>query len=96
MRTSKYDKQAEVVAWQASGQGLAQFAKTRGYGKSTLERWWREERARAASAPKFARVHVTASAPALVIEIGSARVRVSAGFDVEVLRQVVAALEAPR
>ena len=49
--------------------------------------------ARAASKPTFAKL-VPASTPlsSLVLEVGRTRVRVEAGFDAALLRQVVAAL----
>jgi len=50
--------------------------------------------ARQAGAPKFARLVVAGARPtgAIVVEVGGALVRVEAGFDSELLREVVSAL----
>ena len=57
-------------------------------------RWM--QAARQAGAPKFARLIVAGSRPAaaIAIEVGGAVVRVEAGFDSELLREVVSALSA--
>ncbi len=97
MGRSRYDWEEEVATWRASGQSMARFASGRGYSRSSLEKWareLRELRARgSAAAPGLARVEIIASGGGLVVEVGSARIRVSVGFDGGLLRQVVAALE---
>ena len=57
-------------------------------------RWM--QAARQAGAPKFARLVVAGSRPtgAIAIEVGGALVRVEAGFDSELLREVVSSLSA--
>ena len=53
------------------------------------------QQARAASAPKFARLVPASATPAsIAIEVGGATLRVEAGFDAELLRAVVSALSA--
>ena len=96
MGRSRDDIQREVAAWRASGQSMARFAGTRGYSRSSLEKWAREQRNRESAALEFVRVEVVPSAAGLLVEIGTARIRVSAGFDATLLRQVVAALECDR
>lgn len=71
---------------------MARFAGTRGYSRSSLEKWARAQREALSPAPKFVRVEVVREA-ALVVEVGTARIRVGVGFDGSLLRQVVAALE---
>jgi len=72
---------------------MAHFAKSRGYSRSSLDNWARAQREALASTSKFVRVEVIREPSALVVEVGTARIRVSAGFDGSLLRQVVAALE---
>jgi len=57
---------------------------------------WMKDAAPAPSRPVFARVLPAraASPSALTLEVGRTRVRVEAGFDAELLRQVVSALSA--
>lgn len=72
---------------------MARFAIGRGYSRSSLESWAREIRRRTAvAAPEFVRVEVIPSGGELVVEVGSARIRVNSKFDGRLLRQVVAAL----
>lgn len=80
-----------------SGESVEAVAKRFGIGKSTAYKW--QQRTKGGSSPskpdpkpKFARV-VPASRPAIVVQIGRAMLRVEAGFDAELLRCVVAALD---
>jgi hypothetical protein len=82
-----------VRRWRASGRSARAFAESEGIQPGTL-RWWSSELRRES---KFvdATSLVTATADAsLVLEIGGARIRVSRGFDAELLREVLAALGA--
>lgn len=66
------------------------YAAQRGYSRASLTKWAAEART---GEPTFVRVEVVPRvAPELVVEIGGARVRVAAGFDASLLRDVVAAL----
>jgi hypothetical protein len=98
MRRPRYDREAEVKAWEASGQSKRLFAKSRGYSRSSLEQWIRDAKT-ATVTPKFVRVEVAPEAPrstSLIVEIGGARIQVSAGFDESLLRRVIGALERAR
>jgi hypothetical protein len=95
MERSRQEQRAEVVAWRASGMTLAKFATSRGYSRSSLEKWnrmVREERPTAIE-PKFVRLEIGPQ-PELVVEVGTVRIRVGRGFDASLLRDLVAALEA--
>lgn len=74
---------------------MERFARSRGYSRSSLEKWARAHRdvKGSGSTPKFARIEVLRGPSVLVVEVGTARIRVSAGFDDSLLRQVVAALK---
>jgi hypothetical protein len=84
-----------IRAWRASGQAASEFAAGKGYEPSTL-RWWasrlrREEPLRLV--PVVARPSSSADTMgSVVVEVGGARVRVTAGFDGALLSQVVRAL----
>lgn len=86
-----------------SGESIEAVAKRFGIGKSTAYKWHQraKEGKEAADVPKpgpklkFARV-VPESRPAVFVEIGGATLRVEAGFDAELLRGVVAALDERR
>jgi hypothetical protein len=87
-----------VRGWEASGQSASEFARGKGFSDSGL-RYWKSRLARAeASGPRMMalvpRSQVTDSS--VVVEVGSARVRVSRGFDPEVLAAVVRALDGGR
>ena len=92
------ERRALVQALVESGLSIAKFAASRGLTESSLQRWKAEQgrRAGAASLPRvdFVRLVQTRAAPrgGLVVEVGSARVRVEAGFDVSLLREIVTAL----
>lgn len=81
--------------WQRSGQPAGRYAAAHGYSASSLLKWATAARREHA----FVRLEV-AEAPQpdpssdVIVEVGSARVRVAKGFDAAVLRQVVAALSA--
>ena len=87
-----------VEAWRASGLNAAAFSSRGGFAERTLRWWaWRLERESRA----FVRVVRTDSPRAalgdcVVIEIGDARVVLSAGFDRAALRDVLAALREGR
>ena len=95
-----------VRRWRASGEHAGPFAAREGYAEGTL-RWWASRLGHSAvslapveGAPRFLRVvpPPAASKPStgLVVEVGRARVRVEAGFDAELLGEVVAALGGTR
>ena len=89
--------------WRASGKSAEEYAEGRGFKGSTLRFWASKLRQVAsvgapASAPKR-RVRMMRVVPrsawsqaAIEIAVGSARVMVRNGFDVSLLRQVIAAL----
>jgi len=83
-----------VRAWRASGQTAIDFARDRGFAPGTLHYW--SSRLGPDAPPTFVRlVPKTGHAPVaadLVVEVGSARVRVTSGFDAALLAQVVRAL----
>lgn len=87
-----------VRAWRASGQTAVQFASGRGFAASTLK-WW-SSRLGPLDAPAFVQLVAKPAAPLpspeLVVEVGSARVRVASGFDPALLADVVRALGATR
>jgi hypothetical protein len=89
-----------VREWKASGQTAKEFAASRDFKPSTLVYWASCLRTGSDRSKKrdrrirIARV-VRVAAPtdgAIVVAVGAARVSVRAGFDPEVLRQVVLAL----
>lgn len=79
----------------ASGESAKEAAKRLGISASTAYLWMK--RARVSTAPRFARLLPAAAAPSqmLVIEVGGAAIRISEGFDAELLLEVVAALGRP-
>jgi hypothetical protein len=87
-----------VETWRASGETADVFAQDKGFEGSTL-RWWSSRLGRAVQ-PGFLRLVPKACAPQVdaevVVEVGHARVRVKAGFDVTLLAEVVAALGGDR
>jgi len=86
------DRRREVEGWRASGQSGMAYAKTRGYSHSSLTNWAAQfRRMPKAREPQLVRLEVEKRVD-LVIEIGSARIRVGGGFDAALLRRVVAAL----
>lgn len=92
-----------VRAWRTSGQAAARFAEGRGFEASTL-RWWASRLGREVKEPppafgsRVRLVRVTrapaASSEALVVSVGAARIEVRAGFDPELVRELVDALGA--
>lgn len=83
-----------VRGWQASGQSASEFARGKGFSDSGL-RYWKARLARSERSGPRLMALVPRSQVAdgsVVIEVGSARVRVSRGFDPEVLAAVVRAL----
>ena len=88
------DQQAALVAqWRQSGLSALAFAKRHGFAPANLARWAaRLPPAPSPAALTFVRLETAAQAAALVVEVGSARVRVEPGFDPTLLRAVVTAL----
>ena len=90
-----------VREWKASGQTAKEFAASREFKPSTLVYWASclrtgggQHEKREKRGVRIARV-VRVAAPtdgAIIVAVGAARVSVRAGFDPEVLRQVVLAL----
>lgn len=98
MGRSAKERRAEVTAWRASGISMARFAMGRGYSRSSLEKWARATRTDdvAIVSPTFVRLEVERAPGEFVVEVGPARIRVSRGFDVVLLGDIVAALGARR
>jgi len=89
-----------IAAWRASGLSTTAFARRRGIPPSTVYQWLAAD-VRARQPIRIAQVvrrappadSAVAVAPALVVELGGARIRVSAGFDRSVLAAVLDVLE---
>jgi len=91
-RHTAEDRERLVSEVRATGEIPRVVAARLGICASSAYRWMKE--ASEATPPVFARVVPShaASRSALVVQIGRATIRVEAGFDVELLRGVVAAL----
>jgi hypothetical protein len=86
---SDRERSIEVERWRASGMSARAYAAERGLSPASLWRWSSAESA----GPEFVRLEVVSTVSSeLVVEIGSARIRVSSGFDGRLLREVVNAL----
>lgn len=94
--------QARVAAWRASGKTAAVFCAGSGMSVSALRYWarrWPAESARTAMvrlARVVARPGSPAPAPALIVEVGVARIRVEPGFDRTTLAAIVDVLGGAR
>jgi hypothetical protein len=92
--SNKVQWQERVRAWRESGKSAREFAQGQAFAASTLRYW--SSRLERNQAPRFVRLvpkpAVTAVGSGLVVEVGSARVRVGSGFDPLLLAQVVRAL----
>jgi hypothetical protein len=87
------EREQLVAAVRTSGDPVKVVAKRLGVRESTAYYWMK--RARRAEPPKFARVIPIGQVPAasLSIDVGGVVIRVDAGFDGALLRDVVAALK---
>ena len=91
---------ARLEAWRASGKSADEFCAEHGYSAKNLVWWSSYLRRKVAATPKgrrvkFARVvrkRVAAPAPAIVVQIGGARVEVVAGADRGALAMVLETL----
>jgi hypothetical protein len=95
-----------LAAWRASGRSLAAFADEHGLSRARLARWRERLQGKRMPAPVFHPVRVvgerergaTAPTPApleLVVE-GGRRIRITAGFDAELLAELVRVVESWR
>ena len=93
-RFTAEERQRFVDEVRTTGASVKEVATRLGLDTSIGYRWM--QAARQAGAPKFARLVVAGSRPtgAIAIEVGGALVRVEAGFDSELLREVVSSLSA--
>jgi hypothetical protein len=89
-----------VRRWRASGLTAREFGRRDGHNPATLK-WWawalRRSERRPAERGAFVEVALAAAAAPAGIEVvvrEGVRIRVEGGFDAELLRRVVAALEA--
>jgi transposase-like protein len=86
------EQRAKLIAEvRATGERVSEVAKRMGVTSSSAYLWMKAAAATAPGAPVFARV-VPARRASLRLEVGGAALVVEAGFDAELLRQVVAAL----
>ena len=93
-----------VRAWREAGGSAEAFAKGKGFSGSALRLWGSRLSPRPATAsprivalvPRSSVPTATAVGSEVVIEIGTARVRVARGFDHALLAEVVAVLGAAR
>jgi hypothetical protein len=90
-----------VAEWRESGMTAEEFASGRGFEASTLRFWSSRlrhvEETSSASEPTVAMARVVRASPVardagIEVVVGGARVVLTAGFDAELLREVVAAL----
>jgi len=84
------EQRAKLIGEVRAGEKVSVVAKRMGVAASSAYLWMRAA-APASGAPVFARV-VPARRALLRLEVGGAAVVVEAGFDAELLRQVVVAL----
>lgn len=85
------EQREQLIAQVRAGETVPVVAARMGVGASAAYLWIKE--AREASKPTFAKlVRALPPSSSMVLEVGRARVRVEAGFDAALLRQVVAAL----
>jgi transposase-like protein len=91
-RHTAEDRERLISEVRATGDIPRVVAARMGICASSAYRWMKE--ASVSGAPVFARVMPSraASHPGLVVQLGRATIRVETGFDVELLRGVVAAL----
>jgi len=85
---------ARVRAWRESGVSAKAFAEGQGYEASTLRFWSSKLKAPEAGVTliEVARASVSEPPAELVVEVGSARLRLATGFDRKLLREVLDAL----
>jgi len=89
----------EVAAWLESDKTASAFAAGRGYSPAALRRWAKEQETPCPTRPacEFVRLEVVGEpTPELKVQVGSACILVSHGFDPELLRRVVDALAVGR
>ena len=95
----RFYKQVEQLLREVreTGQRVSVVAARLGVTTSSAYLWLKEaSESTSTSTPVFARVvRESEASRGLVIEVGGATIRVEAGFDVELLRRVVAVLSAP-
>ena len=86
------EQRERLIAEVQAGETVPVVAARIGVGVSAAYLWLKE--AREASKPKFARLvpESRSVSESMVLEVGRARLRVEAGFDAALLRQVVSAL----
>jgi len=96
MRATRAQWAERVRRWRASGRTAREFAAREGLHPRTLQ-WWSSALRRAPKPPAFIELSVpvapTTPARIEVVVREGVRIVVSGGFDAELLRQVVAALE---
>jgi transposase-like protein len=89
------EEQQQFLEQVRSGASVREAAARLGFDTSIGYRWVQKAKAGASDTPKFARLIPASKAPAMVtIEVGTATLRVEAGFDAELLRSVISALSA--
>ena len=96
-RWSTEEKAETLRRFEASGLSREEFARQASLAPSSLSNWIRK-RASISPQPGLVPVQVKAAAPSdpALVEIvlrGGRRIRVSQGFDADLLRKVIAALE---
>lgn len=94
---SERDRSKFLAEMRRRGEAVWSVARRMGLSKGTAYRWW--SAAQENESPQvfeFAQLVRSSAigASALVVEVGSARIQVEAGFDAQLLRSVVAALSA--
>ena len=95
-RRSLDARTALVAQWRSSGLSAFAFAKRHGFAQANLSRWAARLKRPSAREPlralTFVRLETAPRGAALLVEVGSARVRVEPGFDPALLRAIVTAL----
>jgi transposase-like protein len=91
-RHTAEDRERLIAEVRATGEVPRVVAERMGICASSAYRWMKE--ASAVGAPVFARVvpSRSSSRSGLVVQLGRAEIRIEAGFDADLLRELVAAL----
>ena len=89
-RHTAEERERLIAEVRATGEVPRVVAERMGVCASSAYRWMKE--ASAAGAPVFARVVPSSSRSGFVVQLGRAEIRVEAGFDADLLRELVSAL----
>jgi transposase-like protein len=95
-RYTAADRKRFLEEVRATGDSVRVVAERQGVNVSTAYLWSKASREEQPRVPRFAKLVKSQASSSVIVEVGAAKLRVEPGFDADLLRAVITALDGSR